>query len=99
MGDGADMALDGIMDYDEMYVNGDFDGPDFQEDGTYYYPAFSSRPHPMIRRGKIKSTTLTCKHCGQSDLIWCQLDTGKWRLHTKDRKIHDCFGKNRPKSL
>ncbi len=89
MGDGADMALDGIMDYDEMYVNGDFDGPDFQEDGTYYYPAFSSRV--------VKLTTKRCTHCGQTDLMWCQLDTGKWRLHTKDRKIHDCFGKNQSK--
>lgn len=85
MGDGADMALDAMMDYDKMYINGDFD--DSTEDGPFY-PAFSS-----YHRRVVKSTTKTCRNCGQTDLIWHQLDSGKWRLSTKDGKIHNCLTK------
>jgi len=86
MGEFADMALDGIMDYDEAYINGDFDW--MQEDGPYY-PALSSRTRV------VKLTTKTCKHCGQIDLIWIETDKG-WRLHQKDGEIHNCFKKKSP---
>lgn len=40
-----------------------------------------------------------CKFCGKGNLIWEELEEGKWRLLEKSGKIHSCLSKRIPLSL
>lgn len=98
MGDGADMALEAIWDYDEYMMREHDPAMEIPFDGpyTYYEPVRNViRPTPVIKvitptKSVVKSNTITCKRCGQDGFTWGKTDAGYWWLKDSSGKFHKC---------
>jgi hypothetical protein len=104
MGEGADMALEAIWDFDEYMMR------ERDEEQSIYAPNYRIHEEGIrvpvlpafkyVENGVVKQTTQKlpnvvrgtreCEHCGRNDLIWGVVDE-KWRLFEPDTGvIHHC---------
>lgn len=74
MGEYADMAIDDMLSIDEWELNNPWE---VEPDSGVFRRNIYHKPQPK-----------TCRHCGQTGLVWAQID-GKWRLHDYSEEEDD----------
>jgi hypothetical protein len=96
MGDMADYALDCAMDDCEDYdsfISGRYSHQEAYDRGFVNELGGEERGpkgwNTLFSKSLPSDPYLKCNKCGSTDVVWRQVDSGKWCLHTGD-KPHKC---------